>query len=377
MSEPIGVLHVVQSFSLGGAERMAVELVNRLSRDEFRPALLATRSDGPLRAEVRADVPARALERRRRWDPRCFAEFRRFVREHGIRIIHSHGPGPLQYVAAGLLPGSMGCIHVFHDHHGRTTAQEPDPDPAVRLAFQMRLSAVIGVSRLACEWASLRLGWPAPKTFLLRNGIDTSRFFQAQPAPVREEFGIGQDEILLGMVANLRWEKDHLTALRALSRCRSKDQLRLLLLGGPAAGGASYEREVREAVASLGLDERVLFAGSRPDVPEVLAACDAGMLSSCRESGPLALLEYLASGLPIVSTRIGEIGGELPDTGLGYLVPPGDPQALADALDALVQVGAEERRAMGARGRDLVAREYDQHHTARRLEQIYRKVTQW
>lgn len=376
MSEPVGVLHVVQSFSLGGAERMAVELANRLSREAFRPALLATRGDGPLRAELGDDIPALALERRRRWDPRCFASFRRFVKAKGIRIIHSHGPGPLQYVTAGLLPGNLGCRHVFHDHHGRATALEPDPDPAVRVAFRTRLSAVIGVSRLACEWAGLRMGWPARKTFLLRNGIDTDRFTRAQPAPLRRELGLRPDELLLGMVANFRWEKDHLTAFRALARSRRRQRLRLLLIGGAGASGTEYERELREAVRELGIGDRVLFGGSRPNVPELLAACDAGMLSSCRESGPLALLEYLAAGLPLVATRVGEIGEELPDT-VGYLVAPGDVDALAAALDALADLTVNERRAIGERGRELALAVYDQRHTARRLETIYREVLQW
>lgn len=377
MSEPVGVLHVIQSFSMGGAERMAVELVNRTCRREFRPALLSTRGDGPLRAEVSADVPVLTLDRRQRWDVRSFAAFRHFIHKHRIRIVHSHGPGPLQYVTAGLLPGRRRCVHLFHDHHGRENARLPEPDLALRLSFRLGLSAVVGVSRIACEWASLRMGWPSEKTFLLRNGIATERFSQLKPAAIRQELGIPEGALLLGMVANLRAPKDHLTGLQALARSRNRNRVHVLCLGGAAPGEQEYEQQVRGAAVELGLHTRVHFLGLRRDVPEILAACDGGLLSSSFESGPLALLEYLAAGIPFASTRVGEISEGLADRGVGFMAPPRDPEALARALDALVGLCPQERCRMGEKGREIVFREYDQRHTARRLAKIHQQVLRW
>lgn len=377
MSEPIGVLHVVQSFALGGAERMAVELANRASRADVRPAILATREDGPLRAELGADVPSLVLGRSRRWDPRSLAAFSSFVRQHAIGLIHSHGPGPLQYSTAALLSGGLRRPHVFHDHHGRLNAREPEPRLGQRLAFHAGLTAVIGVSRLACDWAGGRMGWPPQKTFLLRNGIDPDRFVNARPASIRDELGVRPGELLLAMVANFRKEKDHLTALQALAACRSRERLRVLFLGGEGAGAGGFEGRARQAAEQLGVAGRVIFGGLRSDVPEVLAACDGGLFASHVESGPLALLEYMAAGLPFASSRVGEIGAELREGHVGFFAPPDAPSALASALDRLAGLSDEGRVAMGRAGRELVLLEYDQRHTAERLTQIYRQVLKW
>jgi glycosyltransferase involved in cell wall biosynthesis len=377
VTAPVGVLHVVQSLSLGGAERMAVELANRACRSRIRPVLASTRGDGPLRAEIGEDVPVLALDRTSRWDPRCFAAFRRFLREQRIQIVHSHGPGPLQYVAAALAPGALGCRHVFHDHHGRETARDPKPDLPTRLAFRLRLKAVIGVSRLACAWARERMGWPADRVFLLRNGIETERFIQASALDVRREFGLPQRCVIAAMVANFRWEKDHLTALRALARCPSRNNIRLLLVGGAGAGGGGDPEEARKAAGALGVEDLVVFTGARPDVPNLLAGSDVGLLTSQRESGPLVVLEYMAAGLPFVATRVGEIGGELPSGDIGFLVPPRDPDAAAGALERLAGLAPSERKRMGERGRALVRGEYDQSRTAERLLAIYEQVMRW
>jgi glycosyltransferase involved in cell wall biosynthesis len=368
---------VIQSFGLGGAERMAVELANRASRADIRPAVLATREDGPLRAELSGDIPALALGRRRRWDPSCLAAFRGFMQKHAIGLVHSHGPGPLQYSTAALLAGGLRRPHVFHDHHGRLNAQEPEPRLAQRIAFRAGLTAVIGVSRLACEWADGRMGWPPQKTFLLRNGIDPDRFLNARSAPIRQALGVRPDELLLVMVANFRKEKDHLTALQALATCRSRERLRVLFLGGAGAGSDGCERRARRAAEQLGVADRVSFGGVRSDVPEVLASCDGGLFASHVESGPLALLEYMAAGLPFASSRVGEIGAELRDGHVGFFAPPNEPSALASALDSLAGLSDVDRLAMGRAGRELVLREYDQRHTAERLTQIYRQVLQW
>ncbi len=377
MSAALGVLHVVQSFDLGGAERMAVELANHSDRASIRPALLSTRGDGPVRRELTGDVPVLVLERRQRWDLRCFLALRAFVRKQGIRIIHSHGVGPLQYVAAALLPGKLGCRHVFHDHRARENAGTPEPDRATRLAFRTGLSAVIGVDRWACGWARERMGWPGERTFLLRNGIDTARFRAARPVDVRPEFQVPRDAVLMALVANFRDQKDHFTALRALAQARQRSRIRLLLLGHAGEGPNPYFERVRQTVVDLDLREQVIFAGARSDVPGILRACDAGVLSSSRESGPLAVLEYMAAGLPFAATRVGEIALDLPEHGPGFLVPPGQPEALAAALDALVEMGSDARKALGEQGEALARNEFDQGLTARRLTEIYRQVMQW
>lgn len=373
MSERVDVLHVVGGMQMGGAERMAVELANRTSELGLRSALLSTRGDGPIRAEVHSHVPVRVLERTRRWDLRSFAAFRELLRGHGVRLIHSHGPGPLQYVAAALSIGSLGCRHVYHCHTPRL-GQDPVPDLRTRMALRWGTQAVIGVSHATCEWLHRTISWPDSRTYLLRNGVEVGRFQHPSAPRLRTALGAAPEDVLVVIVANFRPQKDHLTALRAVVECPDACRIRLVLVGAEAQGDEDYLRSVRQAVERLGLRERVHFLGARPDVPEVLAGCDAALLSSNRESGPLSLLEYMAAGLPFVATRVGEIGLEVPEGAGGFFCSPGDAGEMARGLQRLVSMDETARRELGSRGRALARAEYDQSRTAERLGHIYEQV---
>lgn len=377
MSRPIGVLQVVNSFALGGAERMAIELTNALDPECYRCAILSTRRDGPIRAELRSRIPVLALQRSFRWDPRCFAAFRRFAREQNVRIIHSHSWGPLQYVAAALLPGRMGCKHIFHDHEARNDAKQPAPAIATRLAFHFGLDGLIVTDHLARDWARRWMNWRPERTFILRNGIATARFHDPEPARIRQEFCIPSSTVLIVKVANFRDQKDHHCAVRALAHCGVRDRIRLVFVGHMPEAPNQYMHSLRSIINKLRLERHIHFAGARQNVPGILTECDAGLFCSTRESGPLALLEYMAAGVPFAATRVGELAQSLLDGDVGFLVPSGDPEALAKALERLVELGTEGRRAMGARGRALVEQEYDQTQTARRLAEIYDRLLRW
>lgn len=375
MSEAVGVLNVVGGMALGGAERMAVDLANRAHGADFRCALLSTRGGGPLQSQVREGIPVLALDRTARWDPRSFARFREFVRGQRVRIIHSHGPGPLQYVTAALAMGTMGCRHVHHIHRARSAADRP-PDLPTRLSLLWKTDAVIGVCGSTCDWVRRWFPRARFRTYLLRNGVETGRFGAAavSPAQLRESLGLPDKAVLVAMVANFRPEKDHLTALRALARLPEGDPIHLLLVGGEAAGEPECFKSVLRAVDELKVKHRVRFLGPRDDIPLLLGACDAGLLTSQRESGPLAILEYMAAGLPFVATRVGEIGWAIPEGAGGFFRPAGDAEGLAAALHRLGQMLPAERGQLGARGRALVEREFDQDRTVDRLARIYAQV---
>ena len=152
--------------------------------------------------------------------------------------------------------------------------------------------------------------------------------FVAPPTGAVPAAGLpGRPGLRVLCLANLRPEKDHENVLRAMGRIvQEVPGAHLLLVGGSSdpARSAALEGLVR----SLGLDSSVSFLGSRPDVPNILAACDVGVLGSSSEGLPLSLLEYGAAGLPAVATDVGECGHVMAE-GTGRLVPPRDPEALA------------------------------------------------
>ncbi|MGW2548443.1 glycosyltransferase, partial [Kitasatospora sp. NPDC001574] len=150
------------------------------------------------------------------------------------------------------------------------------------------------------------------------------------------------------------------------------DMLATLIVLSLPALIVPLEARLRALAAELGLTDAVLFTGSRADVPELLPAFDAFTLSSRQEGLPVALMEAMTSGLPAVVTRVGGMPEVLDDGDQGFLVPPGDPSALADALARLAD-GPELRTRLGAAARERSKR-FDVAGAQRAVEAVYARV---
>jgi len=187
----------------------------------------------------------------------------------------------------------------------------------------------------------------AERITTISNAVDLARLAPSGPArDLRRELGLDGDTALAVIVASLRREKSIEMMLEAVART---PRLHLAIVGPD--GDPAYAAECR----ALARGKPVTFLGPSRDLPNLLPSADLGVLSSHSESGPLALIEYLAAGLPIASTLVGDIGHRLAALGVPGFVPPGDVEALARELAALVAMSPAQRRARGAQGRALVA----------------------
>lgn len=337
----VNVLHLVDTLEPGGTERVAVNLVNHLSRERFRPFLATTRREGALASEVLPDVGRLSLGRSRTLDLGALFRLIDFVRENGIAIVHAHSSSVF---LASLVPGVR---IVWHDHFGRLGEEER---PAWLWSLPARrASAVLAVSEELARWSRERLGVEA---VYLPNFIP-----EVPPGPIPELPGASR----VVCVANLRAQKDHPTLLRAVEKV---PEAHLLLVGADVE--PAYAEKVRQAAG-----DRVTFLGSRSDVPALLRGCDIGVLSSAAEGFPLSLLEYGRAGLPAVATRVGQCPEVL--DGIGILVPPGDPGALAEAVASLLR-DPDRRRELGARLKQRVRERYSASAVMERLEAVYHTV---
>ncbi|NUO86861.1 MAG: glycosyltransferase [Cupriavidus sp.] len=169
---------------------------------------------------------------------------------------------------------------------------------------------------------------PDGRVIVMPNGIDTSRFRpdQASREQTRRNLGLGPDDRLVLNVGRLVPEKDHAMLIEAFAEvCRDLPKARLMIAGdGPLRDALAHQ------IARHGLNQVVLLAGARNDIPELLRAADVFVLSSRIEGMPLAVGEALASGLPVVATAAAGVAELAGDT--ATLTPTGNPQALASAL---------------------------------------------
>jgi glycosyltransferase involved in cell wall biosynthesis len=322
----IAAMHLVDSLEIGGTERMAVNLVNSLPRDQYDPYLCTTRREGPLAELVEPHVGRLQLGRKHTLDGSAIRKLVNFNREHGIRILHAHSSALFVAVAASRFPPRPAVI--WHDHFGRFEVEQR-PVLLFRL-FVRNTGAVISVTEQLAEWARNQLKAPPGKVWRIPN------FVSPAPEDGPTDSLPGEPGHRIVCVANLRPQKDHLTLLRAMALVvRRRPAAHLLLVG--AAKDKSYLDLVNQEIVRLGLASSVSLLGERQDVPWLLRACDVGTLSSASEGLPLSIIEYGMAALPVVSTEVGQCAEALDFGRAGVLTPPAAPEQFAAALLSVLE----------------------------------------
>ena len=193
------------------------------------------------------------------------------------------------------------------------------------------MTAILGNSRSVVRELSEMEGVPARRLGLIYNGIDVARFTDAgSRAATRAALGLGPQTLTLVIVGNLIPYKGHGDLLAALGQAapRLPPDWRLLIVGRDEGIASSLQAQAAE----LGIGQKVCFLDTRNDVPEILNACDIGVLCSHQEGFSNAVLEGMASGLPMIVTDVGGNAEAVLDGECGIVVPPHDPARLADAI---------------------------------------------
>lgn len=360
----INVLHLTDTLDAGGAERMAVNLVNLLPRGRYRPHLCTTRREGVLANAIAADVKRLKLSRTWRFEAQALRTLARYIDHAKIDILHAHGTALfIAVLASRYRPRSL---IVWHDHYGRCLFDDR-PVWLYRLAARY-VKGVIAVNQVLAAWAHERLGVPKTRIRYVPNFVMPSQGAECDLSLP----GVAESRIVC--VANFRPEKDHFTLVRALTQVvRACPSVQLLLIGAPVE--PEYLRRVQHEIEQCGLTQHVSILGPRNDVPSILKACSIGVLSSASEGLPLALLEYGSAGLPVVATKVGQCAEVLAEGAAGFVVPPGEPTELASTLISLLR-SAEQRAELGARFRRRVDEAYSPNAALKQVCEFYEQITE-
>lgn len=337
---PRRVTILVDSLLGGGAERVAVETACALDPTRYVAHLLVTRHGGPLEELVRANgLECTILDRRRGFHPRAFARACRAVRDSSL--VHAHKLEGSMWGAAMARITRRPLVAHEHTFDGTRTRRRT---LGYRYLIAPTASRILCVSDYVA--ASLRdEGVQARLLETVPNGVRTD--LALPRATARAELGLDPAATVVGIVGRLRPEKRHDLALQALNAVRAAghDVVLCCVGDGPLRGS------LETLAAELGLAEHVVFAGELPDAGRLAKAFDVGLLCSVYEGMPLAALELLVAGVPLVATAVGSLP-ELVADGGGRVVPSGDANALAEALAAeLADVGFRDRQLAAERAR--------------------------
>jgi glycosyltransferase involved in cell wall biosynthesis len=366
------ICQVLHSLAVGGAEVLADRLARRLS-GRFRFVFVCLDELGELGESLRGDgVPVHVVDRKGGLDLGCARRLWRRLREENVDLVHAHQYTPFAYTLLARAWHRRPPI-LFHEH-GRF---HPDYPRRKRILFNRIMlrkpDRVVGVGNKVRDALIANEGIPADRVEVIYNGIPLEAYGngEGERSAVREELGLFEGDFVLAQVARLDYLKDHLTAVRAIARCAASGPRIKLLLVGEGPERAAIEKEI----AALGVHSSVRLLGLRQDVPRILAAADAGLLTSISEGIPLTVIEAMAAGLPVVSTDVGGVREVVLEGSTALLAPAGDDEALANSILKLAS-DPGLCRTLGTRGRERAFERFSEETMHENFARLYDEMLQ-
>jgi sugar transferase (PEP-CTERM/EpsH1 system associated) len=355
------VVHVVYRFDIGGLENGVVNLINRLPESSWRHAVLSLTEvsmDFSQRVQ-RKDVQYLSLQKPPSHLIKLYPRLVRLFRELAPAIVHTRNLAALEAAVPAWVVGVPARIH---GEHGRDAS---DPDGMrrryqwVRRAYSPFVSRYVALSKDLERYLHDRVGIGAERIVQLYNGVDSARFRPSDRARSAIEgcpFG-APEHWLVGTVGRMDRVKDQSNLARAFvlavrTNREAMTRMRLVIVGD-----GELRAEIERVLDVGGVRELAWLAGERSDIPEILRGLDCFVLPSRAEGVSNTILEAMASGLPVIATRVGG-NSELIEAGLtGKLAPAEDPPALAEAmLDYFANPVLARRH--GRAGRNRVERSF-------------------
>lgn len=368
----IRVLYIIDTMFYAGTQTHIASMMRRHDRSRFSPYLLCLQEAGPLGGDLEAEgYPVTSYGLKRVYASQAalsYPGYLSFLMREKIDIVHAY------LFAAQLygIPGARlaGVPLVIAGRRGVGVYWTEPRYAMVRRMTNALAHLQIANSHAVEEFVVRSEGVPPGKVRVVYNGIDTERF---SPAPPAARY---RGDLTVGYVGNLTLIKQVDVLIRAVARLAGAfPRLQLRIVGkGPGEGRRRKEGDtairVRTLAAELGLGERVRFVEPQRDVERQLREMDIFVLPSVSEGMSNAMLEAMATGLPVIATDSGGNREVIRHGHTGYLFPSGDDEALVAFLRGLIE-DPEKRRAMGQAAREAVMERFTTRRMVADMETIY------
>jgi glycosyltransferase involved in cell wall biosynthesis len=343
---PLRVMFAITSMPVGGAETLLVDLIRRLDRSHFLPELCCLKELGPLGEVLAREIPTFDHLLSRKTDLRVLPRLVGLLRRRRVDAVVTVGAGDKMFW--GRLAARWARVPVVCSALHSTGW----PDTVGRLNRMLTpiTDAYIAVAAAHGKFLVDQLHFPAAKVHVIPNGIDVERFRHAgDRLAIRAALGLTPTTPIVGIVAALRQEKNHELLLQAVHTVRARVPEAVFLIVGDGP-----ERPRLVALAKqMGVAQAVRFLGTRSDIPQLLSAIDAFVLTSRIEANPVSILEAMAAGRPVVAPNVGSISESVIDGVTGYLTEPNLVEPVANRLIELLE-NPTLSRSLGAAGQRAV-----------------------
>lgn len=371
------ILYVIENASFGGGERAFSQIINGLDKEKYE-IYVACLPGGIFEEKIRSSAKILPFDLQNRFNLVKIYQLAKIIKEKNIEIVHSQG-GRADFfarVAAGLARVPAVVSTVAMPVEGFNVGLLRKAIYVMLDRFSERfVDKFIVVSEALRDRLIEKHRIPSRKIVKIYNGVEIEPDARCQMSDVRkkimQEFMIPEDVMLVGTIGRLVWQKGLPYFIQAIkeinARCKMQD-VRYLIVGE-----GEERKNLELEIKNLGLSDRVIFAGFKKDVKEILEALGVFILPSIREGQPIILLEAMAIGKPIVATDIEGVNETVVNGVTGILVSPKDPSALAEAIVCLLR-DKKKAQEMGQAGRRVVEEKFNLKDKIEQHKQLYETV---
>ena len=360
------VVHVIGSLQIGGAEKMLVNFIKAADQDRFRYTILCLSSRGEMADEVLgAGVNLEVRKVRFRTFFRDIGNLAHWFRTQRVRVIHSH----MFYASlcsriAGLRAGVPVLVTTEHGKEPWKKWWQIKLDNFLSRKTYYHIAVSVDVRNIRIR----RDGVSPDRITVIPNGVPIPQKTNESRVRkgLRAEFGFEDDTFVIGTVGRVIGAKDYPLLLEALVLVRKSIPHSHWL----QVGDGPDREKIMGLAEKLGLSSSVTFAGRRSDVGDLLEAMDVWVMSSAREGLPVALLEAMAAGKPIVATDVGGIPDAVDNDISALLVPAGDAEALAGCI-VKIREDVQLAGKLASAARERAMRKFGIEAVTRKIENIY------
>lgn len=361
------IVYIIGQLGKGGAEVQLYELVKGLNKERFDPMVVSLSEGGYWADKIRkSGVELIELPRKQHAEFGRLFKLIRIFREKKPDIVHTYMYAANSYGRIAAILTRVPVIIASERNSAEIDKDKTRTEIYLDKLLAVFTSAIICNSSNAAKSLVNRYSFNDNKIFTIHNGIDSDKFSKRADFDNQRKLA----KKVVGTVGRLYPQKNHqlfLDAARILVEKIEDEDLKFLIIGeGP------LKDELKSYAKKLGIDGKVIFTGSRDDVPDLLPMMDVFALTSNWEGLSNAIMEAMASGLPCVVTDVGGNSELVVDGETGFVVPPNDPEILAQKVLYLLE-NEELAREMGERGRQIVENKFDIKQMVWQYSNLYMK----
>ena len=366
MMPTVSILHLITELDTGGAQMALLRFLAHHDHGRYQHKVACLyNGDRIVAQQIRAlgiEVVDLGMKRPYRFD--ALWRFYRLLRQERPSILHCW-----LYHAdiIGRVVGRTASVPRIITSRRDVYIGGPQREWLKRLTVSLD-HKTIAVCEAARQAELRRANSDPDKVVAIYNGVEMAQFQHDDLSNeiIRREFAISRDAYLIGTIARLHPQKGHKQLLEAMCRLRQQHPQIYCLI----AGDGTLRAELEALTETLGLSDRVIFAGNRQDTPSLLHAFDLFVLPSFWEGFPNVILEAMAAGTAVVATSVDGTPELITDGQTGRLIPPGDPQAIVQAVSQLFQ-DQEQAAKMATAAYQLVQANFSIKHTVAQIEAVY------